>query len=189
MLFYLNMIDLPEDRDKFEALYRKYRQLMQYAANEILQDNYLAEDAVHAAFLKIIPRIGRIGEVDCHKTKAFVIIVAENEAKRIYAARRRQNTIAFEEVQEDPVDHDGGVEQLLAELTVEEIAAGIEDLSKLDSDILTLRYIHGLTDKEIARLLNIHEAAVRKRIERARRRLAVQLRRVGERHAETVGCR
>ncbi len=188
MLLYLSMIDLPEDRDKFERLYRRYSRLMWTAANEILQDNYLAEDAVHAAFLKIIPHIGKIGEVDCHKTKAFVVIVVENEAKRIYMTRKKQRAVSFEDMQGEPADHDGGLERLISALSVEEIADQMQALSRADGDILMLRYIHELSDKEIARLLDIREAAARKRLERARRRLAARLREVGEHHAETVDC-
>lgn len=188
MLFYLAMIDLPEDRDRFERLYRRYSRLMWRVANDILRDSYLAEDAVHAAFLKIIPHMSKIGEIDCHKTKSFVVIVVENEAKRIYVARRKQNAVSVEDMQGDIADRDGGLEQLISDLTVEEIAAQMQELSRPDGNILMLRYIYELTDKEIARLLNIKEAAARKRLERARRRLAAQLRRGGERHAETVGC-
>jgi RNA polymerase sigma-70 factor (ECF subfamily) len=50
MLIYLAMIELEEDRHKFEQLYITYKQTMFYVANSILGDEYLSEDVVHQAF-------------------------------------------------------------------------------------------------------------------------------------------
>ena len=49
MLIYLQMIDTPEERSKFELLYREYRGLMFHVANRILENDQDAEDAVHQA--------------------------------------------------------------------------------------------------------------------------------------------
>ena len=51
MLVYLQAIDNPEDRTRFEAMYSAYRGLMFHVANRILQNPQDAEDAVHLAFL------------------------------------------------------------------------------------------------------------------------------------------
>ena len=53
MLAYLQAIDNPEDRTRFEAMYSAYRGLMFHAANRILQNPQDAEDAVHLAFLSL----------------------------------------------------------------------------------------------------------------------------------------
>ncbi|EGT4060805.1 sigma-70 family RNA polymerase sigma factor, partial [Clostridioides difficile] len=57
MLIYLSIIDSEEEKDKFEKIYEKYKKLMFYIANQILQDEQLSEDAVHNAFLKIIDNL------------------------------------------------------------------------------------------------------------------------------------
>ncbi len=38
---------------KLEGLYNKYKNLMFYVANNILKDEFLAEDVVHKSFIKI----------------------------------------------------------------------------------------------------------------------------------------
>lgn len=53
MMIYLQMIDTPEDRSKFEFLYMEYRGLMFHVANKILHNEQDAEDTVHQAFLKV----------------------------------------------------------------------------------------------------------------------------------------
>ena len=57
MLIYMSMIESGEDEDLFKGLYLKYRKHMKYIAMQILGDEYLAEDAVHNAFLKIPLRL------------------------------------------------------------------------------------------------------------------------------------
>lgn len=54
MLIYLAAINSDEDKTKFELIYRQYRNLMYYVANQILHNICDAEDVVHQAFLKII---------------------------------------------------------------------------------------------------------------------------------------
>ena len=48
MLIYLQMIETPEDRTKFETLYTEYKEWMGTIAFSILNNTYDAEDAVHA---------------------------------------------------------------------------------------------------------------------------------------------
>ena len=68
-MIYLQMIDTPADRSKFEQLYLEYRGLMFYVANKILQSEQDAEDAVHQAFLSVAENIEKIGEPDSPKTQ------------------------------------------------------------------------------------------------------------------------
>ena len=64
----------PGGKSKFEELYYQYRKLMHWRAKQILNDDMLAEDAVHEAFIKIIRHMNKISEVKCNKTKCFVVI-------------------------------------------------------------------------------------------------------------------
>ena len=80
MILYLQMIETDDDRVKFEKIYHLYRGLMFYVANRILQNEQDAEDAVHQAFLAIIIHLKKISEIDCPKTKSFVVIITENKA-------------------------------------------------------------------------------------------------------------
>ena len=68
MLIYLAAISSDEDKSKFELIYRQYRNLMYYAANQILHNSSDAEDVVHQAFLKIVEILDTISEIKSHKT-------------------------------------------------------------------------------------------------------------------------
>ena len=70
MLIYLSMIETPEDKDKFEQIYYKYRDLMYYVANQKLNNHHDAEDAVHQAFVSIIKHISKINDIESPKTRS-----------------------------------------------------------------------------------------------------------------------
>ncbi len=171
----LSLLDTDEDKERFDRLYRQYSRLMQYAASSILQDEFLAEDAVQMAFLKILAHMDNIEEIPHPRTKAYVMMVVENVAKRLYVERKRRESLSFEGLQHDWPDEADVERTALSEATMKEIALEMDKLPVLDKEILLLRYIHGFTNQEIARLLKVKEAAVRKRLERARKRLAARL--------------
>ena len=50
LVYYLQMLDTPEEKVRFEQIYLKYRGLMYHVAEDILHNRQDAEDAVHNAF-------------------------------------------------------------------------------------------------------------------------------------------
>ena len=84
------MLDTEEEKSKFEKIYFEYRQLMFRIANVILKDEYLAEDAVSKSFIKIMKHLNKINDIECPKTKGFIVIVVKYTAIDLY--RERENT-------------------------------------------------------------------------------------------------
>ena len=91
MFIYLNMIESEEDKSKFEQIYNTHKQTMFYVANRIIKDQYLAEDIVHQAFLKIIDNLDKINEINCHKTRSFIVIIVQNLSIDFYRKRKRED--------------------------------------------------------------------------------------------------
>ena len=58
--FYLSLVDETNEQDKLVQIYDKYKNLMLSVAHEILNDTYLAEDAVHNAFIKLSHNLHKI---------------------------------------------------------------------------------------------------------------------------------
>ena len=52
LFIYLQMLETPEEKSKFEQIYLEYRDLVFYIANRILHNKQDSEDVVHEAFLK-----------------------------------------------------------------------------------------------------------------------------------------
>ena len=167
MLIYLSLIDSLEDKRKFERLYIAYKQTMYYVANRILKDSYAAEDAVHQAFLRIINHLEKIDESDCRKTKAFLVVVTEHISIDLYRKRKRENILSYDEImiyiENDSINFDAHMD---------EVSLAISQLPINYSTVLLLKYSQGYNDTEISQLLHIKEDNVRKRISRAKKRLA-----------------
>ena len=93
MIVYLQMIDTPEDRSKFEQIYLEYRGLMFHVANEILHNEQDAEDTVHQAFVNVAKNMEKIGEPKCPKTKGYVVTIVENKAIDLYRRHKRHQIL------------------------------------------------------------------------------------------------
>ena len=166
MLIYLAMIELEEDRRKFEQLYITYKQTMFYVSNRILGDEYLSEDVVHQAFLRIIDNLDKIDKIDCHKTKGFIVVIVENIAIDFYRKRKRENSISFDEVEiyiEDVMNDNNCI--------LNDVETAILKLPINYSTVLRLKFSQGYSNKEISEILRISEDNVRQRISRGRKRL------------------
>ncbi|WP_242965273.1 RNA polymerase sigma factor [Petroclostridium xylanilyticum] len=139
---------------------------MFYVANRILNDERLAEDAVHQAFLKILENFDKVGEISCHKIKSYVVTMVRNNAINMYNRRKRYAAIPLEELKfsiaEEKQEQTGDLDYL---------AEAILKLPVIYKDVLTLKYVQEFSNEEIAKMLDISEATVRKRLERAKRRL------------------
>ena len=170
MMIYLAMIDAPEERDLFEAIYAKYRYLMLHVANKILQNHHDAEDAVHEAFIAVIKNIKKFSDVTSPKTRLLIVIIVERKAIDILRKRQKENVV---ELNEDII----GIEVTApGDLGV---ADAIARLAANHREVLLMRYDVGLTNREIAMLLGITESGVRKLLGRAKRELRSELQKDG----------
>lgn len=100
MLIYLQAIDDPEDRTRFEAMYSAYRGLMFHVANRILQNPQDAEDAVHLAFLSLAnhrlpPELGP-------QARHLAAVTAERKAIDLYRAQKRRPEAKLEDEERLP---------------------------------------------------------------------------------------
>ena len=162
MLIYLQMIDEPQDRHKFVKIYEAYVKLMFYVANEILHNSHDAEDAVQHAFISIAKNMKNISEVECPKTKGYVVTIVENKAIDLLRAKARRGEI---ELNEDT----GG---LSIEYTGDNsLAACILKLPVRYREVILLKYEQGYSTREIAKILKLTESNAGKLLQRAKNKL------------------
>lgn len=164
------MIDNPEERDFFEAIYTKYRFLMLHVANKVLQNHHDAEDAVHEAFIAVIKNIKKFSDVTSPKTRLLIVLIVERKAIDILRKRQKENWI---ELNEDIIGIEVPAPGDLG------IADAIVRLNANHREVLLMRYDVGLTNREIAELLGITESGVRKLLGRAKSKLKSELQKDG----------
>lgn len=162
MIIYLQMIETPDEKSKFERLYLEYRGLMFHVAYEILHNEQDAEDAVHQAFVKIAENIKKIDDPVCPKTHSYIVTIVENKAIDQYRKRKKHQTVELlDEIQGTNASYDGG----------NTLAACILKLPARYREMILLRYYHGYSIKEIANMMGISLAAAIKLDQRAKNKL------------------
>ena len=161
-MIYLQMIESENDKSKFEEIYIKYRALMFYAANKILNNDQDAEDAVHMAFIKIAENIEKIMDLECPKTRSYIVTIAENKAIDIYRKKSRHKEAEYlDEVKGTEVIYEG--DNLLAKC--------ILNLPARYRETIILRYYHGYSVRELAAIFDISISAASKLDQRAKNKL------------------
>lgn len=168
-LFFISVIETEGERNTFTKLYHHYENAMYNIAYSILHDSYLAEDAVNEAFIKLIKYLPEIDEVECHKTKALIVIIVKSTAIDIYRKRRKQYEYEVEELgerndgEEIPLDH------IIAAEDFQELMLSIKGLKKEYQEIILLKYVYEFSNSEISNLMSISESVVRQHICRAKK--------------------
>lgn len=170
-------IDTPENKRKFVILYEKYKYLMQKVAMDVLHDSYLAEDAVHNAFIKLAKHMGDIGATESLSTKRYLVTITKNAAIDIY---RKRNTQMHKEIY---IDELGEEEMTLSYMETDIDNRTLDVLKKLPAkyrDIFLLKYSAQLENEKIAEICGIQEVTVRQRIARGKALIEEALRKLEE---------
>ena len=162
LAFYLQAIETEPDREKFTALYTRYRGLMFHVAMNLLQNEQDAEDAVHQAFLSILDHFQKISDISCPKTRAFVVIIVERKALDALRRRGRESALPLNEAirgVEIPMPGNHGLADAMARLPARQ------------RQLLLLRYDAGYSTQEAAELLGMTQTAAQKELWRAKQTL------------------
>lgn len=141
-----------------EAVFAAYGNMLYRTAFVMMKNQYDAEDAVQDTLIKYMEHKKRF-ETEEHR-KAWLLRVLINNCKNRLRFYKNHPDISMEELSacyEKNADTEV-MEQLL-------------QLPRKYRAVLLLHYVEGYQGREIAALLQITEAAVRKRLERGRRQL------------------
>lgn len=172
--------DLPDvlaaqaDRAAFGALYRRYLGRVYGYAFYLLGDHHDAEDVTERTFLAALGAVNRFRD-DGATFRAWLFRIAHNQVANALRARDRRPSARLEALPEpvDPVDP-------LAAVTRDEearrVRAALDDLPDDRRHVLVLRFVDGLSAREIGEVLGRSEGAVRVLQHRALRDLGERLR-------------
>ena len=170
MLVYLQMLETPEEKSKFEDIYIQNRDMLFRVANKILNNPQDAEDAVHYAFLKLAENIRKIGEAEDPKTKGYIITIVENKAIDLYRHKQAHPQQEYmDEISGIQVAYDG--QNALADCILK--------LPPKQRSVIILKYSYGYKNGEIAKILGTTYQNVQKLDQRAKQALKELCRKEG----------
>ena len=165
-------------RRAFEGLYRRLGERVRRTAFQIVRDEHEAEDAAHDAFLLAYRRLGSLE--DPLAAEAWLLAIARNRA--LDHARRLARCRPSVRARAEPgADVDGVPRELRvaghsgrAEIPPATLAAlkdALVAMPRALRNALRLRYVRGLSCREIARREGVSLSCVKTRLHRARRQL------------------
>ena len=175
MLLYLSMLDTQEEKDKFTEAYEQYQQFCWYVAYQLLGDAHLAEDAVQEAFLALTRHLDKVENVDSPRTKKFLMTIVKSKAIDILR-KNRGEICPSEDVSLDVPDHSSDLlDQYITKENYDYLISCILELDEAYRVVFEYRYLHQMSDKEIAELLDISPKLANVRFYRARKKLQEML--------------
>lgn len=173
LLFYTLLIEEDDDKIKFEKIYTLYRKKMWYAANSVLSDAYLAEDAVHNAFIGIAKNIKKVKEVESSRTLCYAITASKNAAIDIL---RKTKGVTGTDIDEfyDVSDKKSSSFDKTVE-TEDFLEKTLAEMPTVYRDVLYLLIVEQMSEKEIAKLLGRRPGTVHQQVRRGRMILKEEL--------------
>lgn len=131
----------------------------------MLRNKHDAEDVAQETFYKYMIS-NRAFDSSEHK-KAWLLRVSQNKCKDMLRYKKVHSYIAYEDVEENFVGH-----QDVESEDIEDILK-VSNLSYDYKSVVVLYYFEGYSVEEVADILNINSATVRKRLQRARQKLKI----------------
>ncbi|RKD22998.1 hypothetical protein BEP19_12260 [Ammoniphilus oxalaticus] len=161
-----------QDQQSERLIYEMFFERVYYAAYFIIQDRELAQDVAQETFLKAFRQLHTVKEAD--KLGAWLAAIASRTAIDQLRKLKRWNDSATEDI---IIDHElskrdfyvSEVESIIENEALKKLL--LQQLDELRPDhkqVLLLRYIHDMTNAEIAEALGVNVGTVKTRLYRAR---------------------
>lgn len=134
-------------------------------ARDVLNDDFLAEDAVHEAFIKIAHNMKHINGIESVDTKRYLITITKNTAIDIYRLRKKR---VKNEMYIDELGENAGPITYMETDVDNEVLDVLKNLPVKYRDIFILKYSSHMSNSEISKIMNIPEGTIRQRISRGK---------------------
>ena len=149
-----------------EEIDKKYGKLIRKVAYEVLHDSHEVEDIIQSVLWNLISRhMDKLGEKGF---KGYLCTAVRNAAINEY----RVDSFDLSKLTEQQIDMAAFCNDQGFGVELEEV---LNQLDYIDKDIICLHYGDGYTYAEIAPVVGLSDSAVRKRAERALKKLEVML--------------
>lgn len=159
-----------QHRRMLEKIYCLYEQKMYYIAFSVLKNEQAAEDAVHTAIINVAKHLKQFSSVESDECRYYVLKAVKNVAIDIYRKNYMDAAVIEDVVTDAGIQkNDSWLEQLIAKHDAGKVVSQcIGRMPDSLKEFMNLKYFCELENNEIAQILQITPAAVRKRNERLR---------------------
>jgi RNA polymerase sigma-70 factor (ECF subfamily) len=163
------------DAAAFEAIYEAFRPRLFSFLARLTRRRDVAEDLLEETWLRLVSRAGTLDDDTC--LGAWLFIVARN----LFASWCRHRAVDGERISEltpswpAPAPGETPFESAARGETERRLEVGLARLPQRDREVLLLVAVEGLAPSEAAWSLGLTPETLRKRLQRAREKLAVEM--------------
>lgn len=162
---YLSMLDTEEERSEFQRLYELYSTRMYHVARKYVNNTNDAEDAVHEAFLRVASKSANVFKVSEDKKGAFLFTLVRYIAVDMFNKTIKHREISFDDTLDSTPDDSIPFEELvMGEISHQELIDYINTLPTGMRDVVNMKYIVEMSNRDISSALGITENAIRQRL-------------------------
>jgi RNA polymerase sigma-70 factor (ECF subfamily) len=162
------------DRAAFGTLYRRYLDRVYGYAFYLLGDHHDAEDATERTFVAALAGIGAFRDEGA-SFRSWLFRIAHNQVANALRTRGRRRAASLEVVEEPMSGTADPAAAVTAADEARELRRALATLSDDRRQVVVLRFVDGLSAREIGVVLGRSEGAVRVLQHRALRELAAML--------------
>lgn len=161
------------ETNAYDELVRRYQDVAFRTALVITGDPDDAEDAAQSAFIKAFRALA--GFDASRPFRPWLLTIAGNEARnwRTAAARHHRLLESWQAVLLPSHQQPSPEQDAIASETMDAVLAALNGLKQEDREIVTLRYLLDLSEREVAAALDCPAGTVKSRLHRAMTRLRV----------------
>lgn len=172
--FYLAMLDDPGEKERFEEIYNKYKDMMGRIAFAFLKDEESAFDATNDALVAIAKNIKTFPPAANQVYEsAYVQKVIRHAAINVINKRKKHPKVISLDLDFQVAEGTSSPHEFDSNTTVDAVTEYIRQMSTVYRDVLTFRYLYEMSAHEIAIALGLSENTVRSRIRRGTESLRV----------------
>lgn len=153
------------DKEAFQVLISRYHPYVYKFLVKATQNDQIAEDLTQETFLKVIRNIEKFDPAGQAKFSTYIISIAKNTGLDYFRKEKRA-------MQNIPISETFDIEDLntrvadtvINKLDSQNILADLEGLPEEQRIAIKLKYIEGLTLKEIGEALHVEPKTIKSRI-------------------------
>lgn len=156
---------------EFQTIYEEYYETVYMTVHNVLKERTLVHDGIQETFIKIYRHLEKIKGLE--NKKAWIVTISKNTALDLYRKQKKRNEYNVEDVYIRNEERNASHIEENHEIEEENrwFMEKMKKLKKEDREIIELKYFQGLSEKEIAKAMDIKEGTVKSRLYRAKEKL------------------
>jgi RNA polymerase sigma-70 factor (ECF subfamily) len=164
-------LDGRQEHLKIADIYEEYRQLCMAVAMNFLKNDVLAQDVLHETFVSIIKHKETFFSLKCSEMPSWIVTITKHKCLDLLRKQNRMSDMPIDDIAERPSEDIAPYEYVANKEGFEALVGFISELGESYKTVLELKYIHSLSNDEIASVLDISKKNVEMRLYRGKAKL------------------